>query len=93
MAKKGIQEKQLLFPKDPSGKFVAHKTRLHIIKCACGFEVLVVPDLKAMDRAIQNHIAEHRQARDSSDTFASLEDFLTEQILIAASKMNLPNVS
>jgi hypothetical protein len=46
-----------------------------------------------MNRAIQNHIAEHRQARDGSDTLASLEDFLTEQILIAASKINLPNVS
>ena len=91
MTKKGIQESNFIFDKDPSGKFVAHKTSMPIIKCACNFEILVVPDLKAMNRAIQNHIAEHRQARDGSDTLVSLEDFLTEQILIAASKMNLPN--
>jgi hypothetical protein len=48
---------------------------------------LVVPDLKAMNRAIKNHLAQHKRALDL------LEWFLTEQILTVASKMNLPNVS
>jgi hypothetical protein len=45
-----------------------------------------------MNRAIKNHVAEHKQANYClvSD---SLEEFLTEQVLIAAGKMNLPNLS
>jgi hypothetical protein len=45
-----------------------------------------------MNRAIKNHLAEHKQA-DYGLLFDSLEEFLTEQILRTASKMNLPNVS
>ena len=58
----------------------------------CGLRILVVPDLKAMNRAIKNHLAEHKQA-DYGLVPESLEEFLTEQILIVASEMNLPNVS
>jgi hypothetical protein len=44
-----------------------------------------------MNRAIKNHVAEHKQA-DYGLVPESLEEFLTEQILIVASEMNLPNV-
>jgi hypothetical protein len=60
------------------------------IRCLCGLKILIVPDLKAMNRAIRNHLAEHKQA-DYGLAIDSLEEFLTEQILMAASKMNLPN--
>jgi hypothetical protein len=63
---------------------------MHIIRCVCGSEILVVPDLKAMDRAIKNHVAEHKQAKDGPDRLACLEAFLTEQVLIIAGKINLP---
>ena len=82
MKKKGIQESNFIFPKDHSGKFVAHKTSMPIIKCACNFEILVVPDLKAMDRAIQNHAAQHKKACSKK-----LADFLTAQVLIVASNL------
>jgi hypothetical protein len=85
MKKKGIQESNFTFSKDHTGAFVAHKTRMPIIKCVCGFEILVVPDLKAMSSAIKNHVAEHKQA-DYGLAFDSLEEFLTEQILMAAAK-------
>ncbi len=68
------------------------KKGMPTIRCICGMRILVVPDLKAMNRAIKNHLAEHQQA-DYSSVHDSLESFLTEQILIAASKRNLPNVS
>ena len=80
MTKKGIQESNLIFPKNSTGKFVAHKTSMPIIKCLCGFEILVVPDLKAMNRAIKNHTAKHRKSFSRK-----LPDFLTEQVLIVAS--------
>jgi hypothetical protein len=37
------------------------KEHLPIISCICGTEILVVPDLKAMNRAIKTHVAEHRK--------------------------------
>jgi len=92
MTKKGIQESNFIFSKDRTGKFGAHKTRMPIVKCVCGFEILVVPDLKAMNRAIKNHVAKHKQP-DYGLVLDSLENFLTEQILMVANKMNLPNVS
>lgn len=37
------------------------KERLPLIKCECGTEILLLPDLVAMDRAIDAHVAEHRK--------------------------------
>jgi len=81
MSKKGIQESNFIFSNDRTGKFVAHKTRMPTVKCVCGFEILVVPDLKAMDRAIRNHVANHKKASDGSER---LTEFLTDQVLIVA---------
>jgi hypothetical protein len=82
MTKKGIQESNFIFSKDRTGKFVAHKTHMPIIKCVCGFEILLVPDLKAMDRAIKNHVTNHKKASDVSKR-------LTEQVLIVAANCQL----
>jgi len=65
---------------------------LATVRCVCGAEILVVPDLKAMELAIENHVDEHRKASNDSErilTPDSLKQFLTEQILIVASKINL----
>jgi hypothetical protein len=35
-----------------------HK-RLQSIKCECGTEILLLPDAKAMSKAIDTHIAQH----------------------------------
>ena len=43
----------------PSDKHL--KERLPIINCVCGSEILLVPDLQAMNRAIKNHVTEHRK--------------------------------
>jgi hypothetical protein len=37
------------------------KERLPIINCERGAEILVVPDLKAMNHAIKTHVTEHRK--------------------------------
>jgi hypothetical protein len=37
------------------------KEHLPLIKCECGTEILVLPDLRAMNRAINTHVAEHKQ--------------------------------
>ena len=65
-------------------KVVALKKRMPIVRCVCGSEILVLPDLKAMNIAIDNHVAEHKKERDGSKR---LTKFLTEKVLIVASKM------
>ena len=37
------------------------KEGLPIINCDCGTEILVLPDLQAMNRAIKTHVSEHRK--------------------------------
>lgn len=38
-----------------------------LIRCECGFEILLVPDLKMMTRAIEVHAAEHgKREKDSA---------------------------
>jgi hypothetical protein len=85
--RKRIQEINFTLDQDRSGKFAAHKKGMSTVRCLCGFEILVVPDLKAMNRAINNHVAEHKQARDGS-ALDSLEQFFAEQVLIVTSEIN-----
>jgi hypothetical protein len=88
MKKKNHQEFNLASEKTLKNKVFPPKKGMPIIRCACGTRILVIPDLKAMNCAIKNHITEHKQA-DNGSVPDSLEEFLTEQILIAGSKMNL----
>jgi hypothetical protein len=64
------------------------------IRCLCGTEILVTPDLKAMVQAIKNHIAEHETASRSSESILArdlLEQYLAEQVLIEASQTKTIN--
>jgi len=83
MSKKSNQKSNFTFRQVQGNKFVAYNKRMPITKCRCGFEILVVPDLKAMNLAIKNHVAKHKKS--SSE---KLTTFLTEQILIAIRNMN-----
>ena len=93
MKRKSIQEINFSSGQDRKSKFAANKKSMPIVRCICGSEILVVPDLKAMNRAIKNHVAEHKEARDGSDRLNSLTGFLTESVLMVASKIDLPNVN
>ena len=88
--KKSIQKVHVTSDNENESIFVSHKMGTCTIRCNCGCEILVVPDLKAMNRAIQNHIAEHKQGNDDPNRLALLETFLTEQVLIVASKITHP---
>jgi hypothetical protein len=74
-------ETELTYRSNPNG--------LPTVKCVCGFKILVVPDLKAMNRAIKNHLAKHKKAHTDSVRLAFFEESLAEQVLIVASKINL----
>jgi hypothetical protein len=92
MTKKNYREINFASDQDRKSKSAKYKKGMPTIRCVCGTRILVVPDLKAMNRAIKNHVAEHKQAYYGL-VLGYLEDFLTAQILITASKINLPNVS
>lgn len=93
MKKNNYQEFHSVSNQDHKSKSAVHEKRMPIIKCVCGAKLLVVPDLKAMNAAIRNHVTEHKKTHNYLDNFDSLEQFLTEKVLFAASKMNLSNVS
>ncbi len=86
MTKKSFQEINFSSSQDSMGKIVVRKNRMPIVRCVCGYEILVVPDLKAMNVAINKHVAEHKKPFDGSE---NLTEFLTEQVLIVAGKMKL----
>ena len=87
MTRKNIQEINFSSDKDRRTSVAAIKTRMPVIRCVCGSEILVVPDLKAMNLAIKNHVAEHKRNFNTSE---KLTEFLTEQIIIVANKMIPP---
>ncbi len=93
MKRKSIQEIRFSSGQDSESKSAVHKKRMPLVRCICGSEILVVPDLKAMNCAIKNHVAEHKQARDGSDRLESLTGFLTERVLMVASEIDLPNLN
>jgi hypothetical protein len=48
-----------------------------VFSCSCGAKILIIPDLNEMNKAIQNHIVEHRKLSGQILT----EDDLTQDIL------------
>ena len=68
------------------------KEKLPFIKCQCGKKILLLPDSKAMDKAIENHVAEHmRKQPDPAKAEAEakrISELLIKQALKKASEMN-----
>jgi hypothetical protein len=83
MTRKSVQEINFPSDHDRHGKVAVHKKCLPIVRCVCGSEILVVPDLKAMTVAIKRHVAAHRKVHDDTER---MTEFLTEQVLLVASK-------
>ena len=69
------------------------KRKMPIIKCSCGTEILVVPDIKAMDRAINRHVAEHKlKAGNSTEkkiAYKRKEDYLIKKLLKSVATINV----
>ena len=68
----------------PSGK--NHK----IIRCECGAEILLMPDVKEMERTIAAHAESHAQKekdpKKAKVLFEQIQDSLIQQVLIMASE-------
>jgi hypothetical protein len=65
-----------------STKKKSKKKAVSLIRCECGFEILVVPDLKAMGRAIEDQAAEHAK-KEKNSAKATFEEIRIQNLLIA----------
>lgn len=69
------------------------KEHLPVIKCECGTEILLLPDLTAMDRAINAHVAEHRKKGNNPSeegTSSRISQLLAQLSLRKASEYTQP---
>ena len=66
--------------------------RLPTIKCECGAEILLLPDLQAMNRAIKAHVAEHgkksRITHEYVNASSDISKLLSQLLLIKISAQN-----
>jgi hypothetical protein len=53
------------------------KRKMPIFNCACGTNILIIPDLAEMNRAIKNHVIKHKKLTGLKLT----EEHFTEEIL------------
>jgi hypothetical protein len=69
------------------------KGSLPTIKCECGAEILVLPDLQAMNRAIKAHVAEHKKKIENAQnntihSQSNISKLLSQLTLIKISAQN-----
>jgi hypothetical protein len=65
------------------------KESLPLIRCECGAEILLLPDLQAMNRAIKAHVAEHK-TKEKNDR---RKDFTSSNISQLLSQLSLRKIS
>ena len=73
-----------------SKKKTSGKKRLPVVKCTCGVEILLVPNVKLMSEAIESHVEKHKKKiKDSKEAEAEADrvrDGLIKQVLDKASE-------
>jgi hypothetical protein len=74
-----------LVPKNNQSKKQAKKAGPLII-CECGFEILLIPDLKMMTRAIEAHAAKHGKKVEDPAKAAFEEERI--QVFLSAQALN-----
>jgi hypothetical protein len=70
MSKKNQNVKQEFIPQITVTIEEYFPKKMQIFHCSCGEDILIVPDAKAMNTALKNHLTRHR------------EESLTEQTLV-----------
>jgi len=56
------------------------KRSLLVITCECGYEILVLPDLRVMNIAIEKHVLEHKNIGITKSSAKRIEDALIAQL-------------
>jgi hypothetical protein len=77
------------FEGNPVDKYI--KERLPIIYCDCGAEILLLPDLQAMNRAIRTHVTEHKKRsinKSNVITYSNISQLLSQLSLRKINEQN-----
>jgi hypothetical protein len=61
-----------MLPKKNLKQKIVIKNAGPLIQCECGFEILLIPDLKKLAKAIEDHAAEHAK-KEKNPAKAELE--------------------
>ena len=62
------------------------KEHLPLITCDCGAQILLIPDLRAMNLAIKAHVAEH--TRGKVNTSGNISQLLSQLTLLKMSEIS-----
>jgi hypothetical protein len=72
-------------------KKVANTSHLPVITCTCGVEILLIPNVKKMNEAIEAHILEHtkkfKNAKEAEAEAERIRSDLVIKVLEKASEM------
>jgi hypothetical protein len=64
------------------------KKNLLLLKCECGYEILFLPDVKALGKAIEEHVFEHKNKNSlTQKEVDALQDNLIAQALNLVSEI------
>jgi hypothetical protein len=65
---------------------------LTLLTCECGAKILLFPDLRVMNRAIEAHVSEHRKKEkdpgNAALTAVRIREMLIKQLLKKVSEIN-----
>lgn len=62
------------------------KKRLASIKCECGAEILMVPDLKGMSEAIEAHVKKHAEEAENPLEAEVIAERIRENLIVQVFK-------
>jgi hypothetical protein len=68
-------------------KVIAETTGLPIVKCSCGYKILLLPSVKAMSQAIEAHVETHILKIKDAGEAERVRSNLIEQVLDLAPKL------
>lgn len=78
-----------VFEDNTSNEDLCLKEHMPLVKCECGAEILLLPDLKAMNHAIEAHVGEHRKKGKNAPkapTSSRVRQLLVQLTLVKASE-------
>jgi hypothetical protein len=57
-----------------------HEPKMPIFTCSCGEEILIIPDIKAMNEALKNHVSNHNKATNQTISEQTLVEEMLKQL-------------
>ena len=68
-------------------KVITGTTGLPIVKCSCGYKILLLPSVKAMSQAIESHVETHILKIKDTGEAERVRSNLIEQVFDLAPKL------